>query len=744
MKMKSTARVLHSIAREHIPEDVDLLPDILAQIEKGTRPKMKTRTMLLVAFATFILIAGITFFSIPGAVNAMLRLFGYVQGMGAVDQGSSIRVLAEPVTVTREGISITVTSAILANNRTHIDYRIFGVPRSAYPDREDVVGCMQDPYMRLPNGSQLTLTGEDYPPVPAGENHAVFVMPCILHTLPGKAPTNWELDLSFKPAPPDLTVMPVIDVTAPPASTPAAGAAGQPEARPAATTQPTPAEAQARVIKEIETPDGYILVIQLPPHDRRNSPDHLDEPEKIVDANGKRVAYSNPSDLDPNQLGLDPAVDYSYVQFKAAGLAYPLTISFAGYTTGQAEPGATAEFTFDAGTNPQVGQEWTPNQAVQVAGHTLQLQSIEANSRNGYNFSFQCDADVVTADVEIPGYKAYGWGDSQTPGAFERRLYYKSTPTGLLTVKISNLVVIRNTFTWSGQWSPASPRTDLPANPTLQPGLCLTADGLAGLQPAPRNLTAGSALVYQKMEGSDRWGLVLYGLDGSEKQVVAANAAWGVLSPDGSQVAYSPLSNPAADIHIMDLGSQAVRTLSGVSGIDYRWSPDGSRIAYAAVGVYVVDADGAQNRQISELSGGSAIGWSPDGTRLYFTAPYTGNSAWKVYAFDLASGQTRELFTIENGTVKALNPRLSPDGQWIAYQGSDGSLYLVRTDGSDMRQALENMRISGIEWTSSGWLAVSLLEENGYNQMLLLVDPDGCAVYRLMEVEGSFASLYLP
>ena len=70
-----------------------------------------------------------------------LKLFGYIPGVGIVDQSNPIRVLAEPVSVTRDGITVTVTSATLTGDRTQIAYRIFGVPGSAYPDREDVAGC---------------------------------------------------------------------------------------------------------------------------------------------------------------------------------------------------------------------------------------------------------------------------------------------------------------------------------------------------------------------------------------------------------------------------------------------------------------------------------------------------------------------------------------------------------------------------------------------------------------------------
>jgi len=65
---------------------------------------------------------------------AVRGLLGYIPGVGIVNQSASIRLLAELVSVTRDGITVTVISATLTRDETQIAYRIFGVPGSAYPD----------------------------------------------------------------------------------------------------------------------------------------------------------------------------------------------------------------------------------------------------------------------------------------------------------------------------------------------------------------------------------------------------------------------------------------------------------------------------------------------------------------------------------------------------------------------------------------------------------------------------------
>ena len=101
-----------------------------------------------------IMLIAVTLIIGPQRVYAEVRrLLGYIPGVGLVDSSAPIRVLAEPVEQTRDGVTITVTSAVLTADRTHIEYRVFGVPRDAYPTSEDVSGCMQQEYLRLPDGN---------------------------------------------------------------------------------------------------------------------------------------------------------------------------------------------------------------------------------------------------------------------------------------------------------------------------------------------------------------------------------------------------------------------------------------------------------------------------------------------------------------------------------------------------------------------------------------------------------------
>ncbi len=357
------------------------------------------------------------------------------------------------------------------------------------------------------------------------------------------------------------------------------------------------------------------------------------------DATGARVAYTIPNDIQPPEVN-DGSGGYGFAfRFKAAGLTYPLSLSFPGVLIGPADPAARAQVEFDAGSDHHPGLEWILNQQLEIAGHLITLVSISTEARNGYSFKFESGPEVYSVSVEIEGYTAAGGGgggSGVTGGTFYTSLDYIEIPTGKLTLNVSNLVLVKDRLTWEGEWSPSTPRTDL-AEVTPEPGLCLTANDIAGLALTPADL-AGRALVYEPLAGSESWGMVLYDLASGARRVLVADAGRGALSPDGTQLAYSAPDG----MRILDLDTAAESVIQLASaGYDLHWSPDGMQIAFvgsSAEGIYIARTDGSAERRVSDAAYASVIGFSPDGARLYLAVMYTGGSAWMVRVVDVASG----------------------------------------------------------------------------------------------------------
>jgi hypothetical protein len=726
----------------------EFIDDLHAQLlhrassKAGHSRSIFLRPIWVMVFIAAIFLAGILLIGPQRVATAMRSLIGYLPGVGIVDQSAPIRILAEPVSLTRQGITVSINRATLTADRTQIEVGVSGVPLSAYPKSEAVLGCIEPSYLRLPDGTRLEVDAI----FPANVNEAVYVMPCIFNTLPGAAPTDWELPLKFIPAPPDMTVMPVIEVTP---TVQEISTQSLPAPQAAESVTPAPAQpVTVSVERVIETGDGYILVGAIRPQPGGEYSMQVSGVPVILDANGQKVAYWYPQDIDPYALLQLNQNDQPFsFQIKASGVTFPIAIEIPGRFITPADPNATAELTFDVEANPRPGQEWLLNQEIELAGHTLKLASITTDASNGYEFRFETGEEIAGLSVQIAGYTPIGGGGgSDGRGSITQSLSYAELPTGSLKIIFSNLMLASETQFWKGQWAPKIVRNDWPtATPASFP-VCLNADRFSQLQPLPAGLN-GKAL-FTEIDSDFR--LVIAGLDGSDRRVLAERANRGVFSPDGKKVAYPGDQG----IVILDLATHSTEVLPGTSGYDLKWSPDSAQIAYVtsgnAYGVFVVAIENASSpKQLSNLGYESLAGWSPDGRLIYYAIPGASGDGFLLRAVEVSTGATRDLFTLEDSSRKAPFPEVSPDGKWVAYRASNNSsVYLKAMDSlSPAWLFLENPgpATSGIAWEKEGHLlGISVITSEERGSVMVLVQVDPCEAYILPGLDGEINGIMIP
>ena len=395
-------------------------------------------------------------------VAAMKRLFGYVPGVGVVEQGAPLRVLAEPVSQTRDGITLTVTGAVLSVDKTVVVFSVENIPLDKLSHEEDNPGCIDEEELHLPDGTKLQINSGSgigsgsryesrftYTPVPADVNEATLYVPCIQSALPGILPEDWDLPLRFVPAPPEMTVFPILEATpafAKESTAPAIESAALAELNPIV------------ISNVIDTGDSYILSGRFSPPRPTGAIEWSLRPSSgvtLTDAMGQTIPYEYPEDIDMPM----PADVYSEVWAVKISKDFvaPLTINY-GTTYILIDPQTSYAFDFDAGPNPQVGQTWALNKEIQMADHVFTLGLVRVLNEYGYIFEFfSMDGSVIGVEVNIDGYVPQGGGGGGGGGRvsnFDAGLFYAELPKGKLNIILSNLQTLGETKTWSLHWTP--------------------------------------------------------------------------------------------------------------------------------------------------------------------------------------------------------------------------------------------------------------------------------------------------
>ena len=154
--------------------------------------------------------------------------------------------------------------------------------------------------------------------------------------------------------------------------------------------------------------------------------------------------------------------------------------------------------------------------------------------------------------------------------------------------------------------------------------------------------------------------LEIVNLDGSGRQRLTDNSfdeQWPEFSPDGSRILYLTWSttNSTRSIMILDRVLRTSTVLPTERVDRAVWSPDGSRIAFVRNGrLYLMNADGSGESELTNGFSDSDPYWSPDGNRIAFTR------ADRVYVVNVNGSGPQAV-----GPANRKAGPWSPDGQKI-------------------------------------------------------------------------------
>ena len=454
MRQKSYREILDSVASNSLKERTNLWPQITAQLERKTFMKtLRTRPLMAIVLAILILL------TLTGVAYAIGKSLGYIPGIGLVNQDVPIRVLAEPVTTSHNGIRFTVTQIVADSERTTILYSVDASQSTLGPYTyklvmgEPVCKFMPDfatHFIRLPDGRILNNISGSPQSTGDGSNLTYFI--AVDAPIPQDVDTitvvldcdQGEATVHLVPAS-STEILPVIKL---PSAAPEMNATETRESTESVTPTVVPNDFgfSLELEKVVELDDGYLLIGNMRWADiNLMNVGISSEITTIIDANGNPVSFAAET-TDPSFWEIDSGMQRAGWAFKIAGKdhAWPIAISLKPY--GGLPPVEAGSFSIDLGANPQTNQSWNLDIDVPVKNAgvihvntvTLLKGTPPLEDPNSYGLSFDITPASPIVTLMDKDYPNCFWGGGGGPDGYSTSFLYKGgfLPSGLLTVTV--------------------------------------------------------------------------------------------------------------------------------------------------------------------------------------------------------------------------------------------------------------------------------------------------------------------
>jgi eukaryotic-like serine/threonine-protein kinase len=225
-------------------------------------------------------------------------------------------------------------------------------------------------------------------------------------------------------------------------------------------------------------------------------------------------------------------------------------------------------------------------------------------------------------------------------------------------------------------------------------------------------------MVYQAGEAVGTWNLLWFTRDGKQTGAIAQpdRYFYPALSPDGTHLAVTIFSGIAGsgDIWIFDLARGTKTRLTFGPSVQHSplWTPDRKTLFYASTAkgnhIYAKAADGSgSERVVLESTGVTEVpgSFSPDGRYLVYSRRAISGSQTSADLWVLPLFGDGKPFPIVQTTFDDINPAVSPDGKWMAYQNNESSrmeIYITAFPGGGAKWQVSSNGGAGARWRRDG------------------------------------------
>ena len=200
----------------------------------------------------------------------------------------------------------------------------------------------------------------------------------------------------------------------------------------------------------------------------------------------------------------------------------------------------------------------------------------------------------------------------------------------------------------------------------------------------------GKSLLFTHREASGKESIQSVGIQGGARRVVVQDAASPTLSRDGQRLAYltTDAQSYGQTLWIAEADGSQARPLIGTPQFESlatpRFSPDGARIAFVAIG-----GPDQQPPRTAAASPIEPLAWLRPPPAAAHGIPY---NIWTVNA----DGSDLRRLTLDL-EVEVAVLAWSPDGRWLVFE-SDHGLNLVSADGKEVRYLAPQYAVGGVDW----------------------------------------------